>query len=623
MDVYERTFFEPLIPPQMLLSFHASDADEIHHAQTLYELSSSSLTETFALHPLTGELYLISRTNLQSIYKFDIYAYDRHRKDLMNSNIKAKTHVILRFIKDDVLHRVRTLDDQSIEFIQLNSGYNFTVNENSNWNLLNIHQAILTVEIPMEISSYEIFLLENSSFNARTLFFDRNEIYLTNHFFEKYHLQLLICLFNRTKCQRIDYDLIPTIDLNAYRFHLKSLDRIFLDEDLPIHSFITNLQLEYDPIYSDQLLIIRYRLLNNDEQFLLHPHYGIVRLARRLAYGNSSLNIQVDISLFNQSYSIKRSIEIYVKEINKYPPIFSNQTMINPIRFHAIDLDRNNESNSRITYRLSNCSSPCPFDIHPTTGVFNLRDYGGILPKKIYHQEILAFDWGEPISLESKLNLIIDLSKTNDPSITISSSQVSNPSQPIDIHIGFPDRSSSYYLSEDTSIDHIIDYLQIEFDDIPSYLNKDNLFYFLINDTSIPFVIDQNTRTIRLIHPLDREKRDSYTFEIEFQLKLIYQSTIRITNKYYQKKFIHVYIDDINDHIPRCPNVHQRISVNENEIQMNIFQVRAFDLDRGRRNFIHLRIMTLLFIRRRKCNDCLFSIGLSTVFHHSFSYRTN
>ena len=122
-------------------------------------------------------------------------------------------------------------------------------------------------------------------------------------------------------------------------------------------------------------------------------------------------------------------------------------------------------------------------------------------------------------------------------------------------------------------------------------MTKDHLFYFLINETtSIPFVIDQHTRTIRLIQTLDREKRDHYTFEIEFRLKSsyqikfqeIYQSNFRITNKYYQKKIINVYIDDVNDHIPRCVDVHQRIMINENQIQTNIFQVRAFDLDRGR-----------------------------------------
>ena len=423
MDVYDRTFSELLAPPQVLLRFHASDADEIHHAQTLYELSLSSLTEIFSLHPFTGDLYLISQTNLQSTYEFDIYAYDRHRKDLMNSNIKAKTHVILRFPRNDFSHRVRTIDHQTIEFIQLISVYNFAFNQNSNWNLLNIHQAILTIGIPVDISSYEIFLLENSSSNARNLFFDRNEIYLTNHFFENYHLKFLICFFNRTKCQRTNYDLFPTMDLDAYGFHLKSLDRIYLDEDLLVHSFITNIQLEYEPIYSDQLLIIHYRLLNDDDQFRLHPHHGILRLARELVHGNYSLNIQVDISLSNQSYSVKGIVQIHVKEINKYPPIFSNETMRKsvrfPYRFHAIDFDQNEQTNSRITYRLWNCPQPCPFEIHPTTGLFNLRYHENFLPKQIYHPQILAFDWGEPISFESKLNLMIDLSKKDDQSITI------------------------------------------------------------------------------------------------------------------------------------------------------------------------------------------------------------
>lgn len=414
MDVYEKTISEPFEIPQLLFRFHASDADEIHHGQILYEFSSLFSNETFSLHPLTGELYLISRTNLQSIYEFDIDAYDRHRKHLINNNIKTQTHVKLRFSRNEIFHRLKTIFNQTIEFEEIISSYQILFHQNSNWNLLNIHQSILIIEISPIISDFEIFILDNSSVNSMNLFLDHNNIYLNNHSFQEYNLYFLICFSNRTKCQLTNYDLIPSIDLNLYQFHFKSIEPIILEENLPIHSFITNIQLAYNDIYSDQPLIINYRLLNNHHQFNLHLESGILRLAKPLKYHQYYLEIQADVYLFNQFFSIKTNVEINVREINKYRPIFSNETLIKQVRlpyqFQSFDFDQNKQTNGRITYRLWNCFHSCPFQINPINGLLSLQTDEKFISKKIYHLQIIAFDWGEPISFETKLNITIDLS---------------------------------------------------------------------------------------------------------------------------------------------------------------------------------------------------------------------
>ena len=167
------------------------------------------------------------------------------------------------------------------------------------------------------------------------------------------------------------------------------------------------------------------------------------------------------------------------------------------------------------------------------------------------------------------------------------------------LNVGFNKNSTIYHLSEDAEINTIIHHLNIEYNSFPLFINdeKDNLFFYTINDTSVPFTVDQNDKTIKLIHPLDREKQDRYIFEIELKLKPsyalklqeIYSSkkpnlsfNIQYSNKYYQKMLIIIHVNDVNDNIPSCKYFHKHIYLNENQIQTNIFHVQAFDFDLGK-----------------------------------------
>ena len=167
------------------------------------------------------------------------------------------------------------------------------------------------------------------------------------------------------------------------------------------------------------------------------------------------------------------------------------------------------------------------------------------------------------------------------------------------LNIGFRENLTSYHLSEDADINTIIDHLKIDYDSFPLKINdeNDNLFFYTINDTTVPFIIDQNTKLLKSIDKLDREKQNKYIFEIELKLKSIYSIKLQeqfdcqkknssinfqYTTKYYQKMLIIIYINDINDNIPICNIFHAKIQLNENEIQKNIFQVQAYDPDLGR-----------------------------------------
>jgi len=416
MDIYEQNYTESIETEQSLIRFHASDADEIQHAQILYELASS-LNETFSLHPFTGDLYLISKDNLKSTYEFDIYAYDRYRKRLVDNNMKTKAHVKLNFnLSKPNYEKLQTIFNQTIQFNKIISSYEINIFERKSFHLLNIHQPILTIDIKPQETFFEIFLLNNSSLNTRNLFIDQNNIYLNKYLIEEYNLQLLICFNNRQQCQYKNYRLIPLIDFNLYEFHFQSIEKIYLDENLPVDSFITRIQLEYKNLYQEQLLTINYKLLNDEKdfQFYMNSKTGILRLAERLEYRNYSLDIQANIHLFNRRYSIETTIEINVREINKYRPIFRNNTPIEffqlPYQFQALDFDQNKQTNGRITYRLWNCQNSCPFIIDPDNGTLSLVKKENFIKENIYNLQITAFDWGQPISLESSIDIRVDLS---------------------------------------------------------------------------------------------------------------------------------------------------------------------------------------------------------------------
>ena len=180
--------------------------------------------------------------------------------------------------------------------------------------------------------------------------------------------------------------------------------------------------------------------------------------------------------------------------------------------------------------------------------------------------------------------------------------------------MGFRDNISSYSLSEDAGMNTIIDHFKVEYDSFPLNIDtdKENIFFYTINDTNVPFIIDQNDRSIRLIDRIDREKQDTYIFEIELKLKSIYamklqenlfcskknsQVNFQYTNRFYRKMLVIIHINDVNDNIPQCQTFHSRISFNENQLQKNLFRIQATDPDRGKSDDEKQKFDNDLFVR--------------------------
>lgn len=191
--------------------------------------------------------------------------------------------------------------------------------------------------------------------------------------------------------------------------------------------------------------------------------------------------------------------------------------------------------------------------------------------------------------------------------------------------MGFRDNVTSYSLSEDAEINTIIDHFKVEYDSFPLNIDmeKENIFFYTINDTNVPFIIDQNDRSIRLIDKIDREKKDTYIFEIELKLKSIYamklqetlscsqktsQVNFQYTNRFYRKMLVIIHINDVNDNIPQCQIFHSRISFNENQVQKNLFRVQAIDPDRGKSCDDESSKFDDLCVSRREWYDQLFAV---------------
>ena len=607
LDVYEKTFDQPIDTTQALIRFHASDADEIHHGQLMYELGSSAVSQIFSLHPFTGELYLLSSEHLQSDYQFDIYVYDRHRQNLINDRMKTKGQVQLHFHQEKVRHRRRTIFNQIIEFHEEISSYQLNFSQRNSWTLLTVHQPVLLVDVIPRVNSMEIFILNTSSKNSADLFISDNRIYVNDIHLQEYHLHLLVCLTNRSHCQSASYHLRPSIDFSSFGFRFPSIPSLILPDDFPQHSFIRPLRLLHESISDSEPFLIHYRLSNSSSDFSLDSRTGVLHLRNGFSHQQYRLHIQAEISFLDQIYSLSTALQIDVQETNKYRPVFRYPTPREihrlPHRFEAVDVDANKRTNGRVSYRLWNCSTDCPLQIHPNNGILSRRSATEFIRDRIYSLQIVAFDWGEPFRLDTTMEVRIDLaSKWNKRDLTTVRERSVDPWP---LNIGFARNVSTYHLPEDTPVDTLLESLEIKIDPLPSFIDqsKDRLFFLIIDDPSVPFVIDQTEKRIRLVSALDREKVDHYTFTIEVRLRPTAKLKFHVDrenqqytdSQYDQRILVHIHVDDVNDHSPRCPHLHQSISVYENELHTNLHQVQAVDPDLGWFSFVFLCSEMLLF----------------------------
>ena len=112
-------------------------------------------------------------------------------------------------------------------------------------------------------------------------------------------------------------------------------------------------------------------------------------------------------------------------------------------------------------------------------------------------------------------------------------------SKTVFLNIGFRRDRIRYDLDEGTVVPLKIDQLQIEHEGFPWPIDDqiDNLFFYMINDTNLPFMIDQQSKELILIGELDREKQNEYIFEIE----------IKNLNRFYAMKLQEDYQCDMTD----------------------------------------------------------------------------
>ncbi|CAF0954004.1 unnamed protein product [Didymodactylos carnosus] len=405
-----------------LLKFHASDADEIENAQILYEIDER--VDDLSLHPLTGDLYLLNDKTKKKTYEFSVLAYDRGRK---RDNTNTKTQVKLEFFQEQqqtsgrngTRETARILDTNETIFYEVINDVNVSINQYKNWNYLNSHRPLLYVEGQIT-KNFELFIIEPSSHDVE-FYIENLNIYVGRPTsrdlivkISDYRLVLLICVQNRSQCQKLVYRLTSLVDPPSLTFLVK--DKIILNEDVPINTYVTKIESNEN----DDLFKFTYKLIGDDDlqisKFYIDQTTGVVRTAELLDAEKQQffqLDIQIDLQLKSKKYSIIKTIEITVQDQNDYRPKFlttqTNFDFQDTYQFVAVDNDRNKETNGRISYMIrSENKDDFPFSIDSMNGTLVLIS----TPKKEnYYFDVVAFDWGQPMSLETVLSVHLHMAQ--------------------------------------------------------------------------------------------------------------------------------------------------------------------------------------------------------------------
>uniref|UniRef100_A0A0N4ZEJ4 Cadherin n=1 Tax=Parastrongyloides trichosuri TaxID=131310 RepID=A0A0N4ZEJ4_PARTI len=323
---------------------------------------------------------------------------------------------------------------------------------------------------------------------------------------------------------------------------------------------------------------------NVDKMFAIDEHEGSITVSRYLNVDHKDallLNI-VGISK-KDGTKVYCQVMIYVIDENNNIPIFEqpieeisvpeNYPLHEPFfLLQAIDKDRH--ENGKVTYEILHSEPPCPVIIRPLTGELVLAaslDYEDI---KSYKIKVKAQDQGLPPKY-STIEIKMIVSDVND-------------NAPI---FEFPLYTIS--VSEDKEV--MSEVLTVKAKDIDTGRNG-KIIYSITKDYTRSdefFTINQNTGTILLRKPLDRESTSEYSLTIT--------ATDKGTPSLSSTTTVQIKVDDINDNSPNCASIISPFYLTEmddetfgtdekNKKEIPIGKINAFDKDEGDNGIIYYRL---------------------------------
>ncbi|VVC44201.1 Hypothetical protein CINCED_3A007173 [Cinara cedri] len=261
----------------------------------------------------------------------------------------------------------------------------------------------------------------------------------------------------------------------------------------------------------------------NKDVFSLDKDSGFLYSAMSLNGKKGVYLIKVDV--FDGIYHDQAIVNITVLDINQNQPVFVNPSTNNSTLSISEDVnvgtliltvcaeDKDFGENGRVTYFFkvanSNAQQTDAFTINPETGQIKTQILLDYETKSSYQLVLVARDQGSPTWHESLKLLTINLIDVNDNKPQFSKH---NDNKPL----------YTFTIRENNRLQYKIG--QVKATDLDQGENA-QIYYYLISNQPVPFVVDHLDGTIYTNDTLDREKQSSYEILIKASNDNEYQQT--------------------------------------------------------------------------------------------------
>ncbi|XP_026808223.1 cadherin-87A [Rhopalosiphum maidis] len=324
---------------------------------------------------------------------------------------------------------------------------------------------------------------------------------------------------------------------------------------------------------------LKYSIISgNKDLFTLDKDTGFLYSAMSLNGKKGVYLIEVDV--FDGVFRDQASINITVLDVNQNQPTFVHPSTNNSTLSILEDVsvgtsiltvcaeDKDFGENGRVTYFFkvanSNAQQTDEFTINTETGQIKTQILLDYETKSSYQLVLVARDQGSPTWHESLKLLTINLIDVNDNKPRF---PMHNDHKPL----------YTFYIKENNRPQYKIG--QVKATDLDQGENA-RIYYYLISNIPVPFVVDRLDGTIYANDTLDREKQSSYEIIVKASNDNDYQKKNDGEEDDYSLAKVLILVTDENDNAPVFQISHYYAGVNTMaKVGDVVLQVTAIDLD--------------------------------------------
>uniref|UniRef100_A0A8C1IL44 Protocadherin-16 n=1 Tax=Cyprinus carpio TaxID=7962 RepID=A0A8C1IL44_CYPCA len=556
---------EGLPAGSLLGTLHAKDPDEGENGTIFYSLSGKA--ERFSLNPNSGELRSSSplRRAEKAEYSFTVTATDRGAPSQSSS-----TALLIQ-----VTGSTRTPPKPNTLSMTLNSVEG--AKPGSVIGSVRAHD-----EHEMTLNGQVTYLVVGGTDHEGTFMVDRltGDVYLARELdYEKgsrYTLQIEVDDFSKaypsTHMVQLEINVQDSND-HAPEFPEDPVT-IVIPENIQAGSSIYTFQAT-DEDGSGPNSEIRYSIQQQwpdiPDLFSLDPVTGVLKLGRELDHEETSslfLVVHATDSASDPSQRLWGSVtaRVFVTDENDNAPIFSSPTAVSvmedqPVGFvllYVIARDADQGENGRVSYRIQSGNTAGRFGLSPDSGSLSILKPLDREEQESYNLTIVAEDHGIPQHSTTQV-LSIQVIDVNDEAPWFENSDFeaqireNQPAGTSILKVSASDR--------DHGTNGLVTYGGV---------------------TEEGFTINPETGVISVTQVLDRELQDHYTVTV-------YAKDGGIPPNF-AKAQVHITVLDENDNAPAFGQQHYSLEVPENQEPVELFTLKAKDLDTGESGRLEYKI---------------------------------